>query len=128
MGTKAMGMWIVVMALAGCGGGQEQPATAGDDDVDPRMRHIMEFEEEIANAKQEIAGAEGDCQFTCRESSLICDRSDNICLVAEDMREPDSRGRCDRSKTDCTEQKTLAQNRCGGCESVDTPGYAAPMD
>jgi hypothetical protein len=127
MGTKAMGIWIVAMALAACGGSQEQP-TSSDDGVDPRLQQIMGFEEEIANAKQEIAGAGGDCQFTCRESGLICDRSDNICLVAEDMREPDSRGRCERSKTDCTEQKTLAQNRCGGCESVDTPGYAAPMD
>lgn len=127
METRTMGLWIVVLALAGCGGGQEQVASS-DSNVDPRMRRIMEFEEEITQAKQEIAGAEGDCQFTCRESALICDRSDNICLQAEDMREADSRSRCERSRTDCTEQKTLAQARCGGCSSVDTPGYAAPMD
>jgi len=128
MGSRTMTRWIVAAALvAGCGAGQEQPVSQGQS-VDPRLRRIMEFEQEIADAKQAIAEAGNDCQFLCRESSLICDRSDNVCLQADDMREPDSRGRCERSKTDCTEQKTHVQAHCGGCEQVDTPGYAAPMD
>ncbi len=128
MRKVGIGLGITLALLAGCGGTQEQTTTSSDSNVDPRMRRIMEFEEEIAAKKEEMHFEGAECATLCRESGHICSQSENICLMADDMREPDSRGRCDRSKATCTEEKTFVQSRCGGCERVDTPGYAGPMD
>lgn len=106
-----------LLALGGCGMAGAQPTLMTDQGYEA----IQRDEALIERQRPEALGAEADaCAGACRAVTAICEASERICAVAQDLQEADAFTRCARARTSCTESREHVARTCA-CAGEGAP-------
>jgi hypothetical protein len=79
---------------------QEAPPAVADTPMSPSQRGL---------------GGGGACARICRSVLSICDASDRICRLADDLDDAWAQGRCEASARSCDAAERRAASGCGDC-------------
>lgn len=116
--TSLVGLALLPLVTS-CGGAmtQQRPEQREEPRQDP-AREMDAQEARLEQARQELEQAGPECANRCRAGTSICDAARRICVLADELGDERSHGRCQRAEASCSDATTRV-SECH-CEPVDT--------